>query len=136
MGGGGGKSSEDLPGIVGNGGRPLAGIGGWGKEASLGAGGRLGRLPGWLGGCVEGGRPPPGRGGGPPGKPCCGGRAEGGTGGALVLPGEGRPEVGTGGLLPPELPGDGNLPPVGGIGGLTVYSTKKTRQVVFLIQQI
>ncbi len=123
-GGGGGKSSVGLLGIVGNGVRLLAGIGCGGKEDwdSLGGGGRLGRLPGWLGSGTEGeeldGRPP-GRGGRPLGELCWGERDGDGTGGGPALPGEGRPADGSGGLIPAGLLGAGNLPAVGGIGGLT-----------------
>lgn len=113
-----------LLGIVGNGGRPLAGIGCGGKEDwdSLRGGGRLGRLPGWLGSGTEDeeldGRPP-GRGGRPLGELCWGERDEDGTGGGPALPGDGRAAVGSGGLLPAGLLGAGNLPVEGGIGGLT-----------------
>lgn len=110
---------------MGNGGRELAGGGGKEDWDSLGAGGRLGRLPGWLGGC-EGeeldGRFP-GRGGGPLGELFGDGRAEDGTGGGPALPGEGRPETGNGGLFPAGLLGAGNLPVVGGIGALTVVNS-------------
>lgn len=125
-GGGGGKSFEDPEENVLGDGRALEGTGGGGKDVwrpgGAGFTGMLGRRPGIVGG-VEGelGNRLPGMGGGPPGCELRGeADVEEGTGGTLPLLKFDRPEGESGkrGGVPPL--GAGNLPPVGGIGGLAV----------------
>ncbi|KAK3543003.1 hypothetical protein QTP70_008690 [Hemibagrus guttatus] len=125
-GGGGRKSFEDPEENVLGDGRVLDGTGGGGKDVwwlgGAGFAGKLGRRPGCVGGVEwELGNRPPGKGGGPPGCELLGEADIGeGTGGVLPLLMFDRPEGAPGkrGGDPPL--GAGNLPPVGGIGGLAV----------------
>lgn len=144
---GGGRSSEDLPGAGGRGGRPLLGMGGgpesddWRPNAPpVGAGGRPDGRPGRLGG--EGARedpmdrPPPGplfwkppwlgrgvfgTGGGPPPTSGLGGVARGlGRSGALPRGTGGAPgSRGGAPMPPPKALGPEDLAPGGSRGGLT-----------------
>lgn len=124
-GGGGGKSLEDPEENAFGVGLALEGTGGGGKDVwrpGGGFGGLLGRRPGIVGG-VEGelGNRLPGIGGGPPVCELRGGVGlEEGMGGQWPLFMFGRPEGVSGGRGGAPPLGAGDLPPMGGIGGLAV----------------